>query len=282
MGVCIPPFRPDLAPPTASEPQMKKYIRPLLGLCISSILRELQGGLRDLAVASATASIAAERLPNRRVRATIRKLQSIPSVSLDEILGLRKAEVLVTVQRYEDGMLPPEQALAILALLVVERPAIVLEIGTFMGHTTKAMAMNLPDSIIHTVDLPPTFSPSADPSSHIPKDDFHLIARRSVGREFQDTEYEKRIHQHFGDTATWDFQQALGAEFFFIDGSHTYEYCKNDSEKCFDLCGGKGVFLWHDCDETHPGVIQMICEWRAMGRDIVRINGTPVAYWKAK
>jgi hypothetical protein len=177
-------------------------------------------------------------------------------------------------------MLPTDQALSLLAVLVAEQPQVVLEIGTFMGHTTKAMAMNLPRSVIHTVDLPPEFSPQRDPVSHARKDDFHLIANRRVGREFVGTEYEPRIRQHFADTALWDFREAAGATFFFVDGSHTYDYCKNDSEKCLALSGGRGVFLWHDCDDEHPGVLELINKWRDMGRDIRRINATPLAYWK--
>jgi hypothetical protein len=113
-----------------------------------------------------------------------------------------------------------------------------------------------------------------------PKDDFHLIERRIVGREFKGLPIEAKIKQHFGDTAVMDFSKLGNAAFFFIDGSHTYEYCKNDSEKCFALCLGKGVFLWHDCDHSHSGVIRFISEWRAAGRDIVRIEETSLAYWK--
>jgi hypothetical protein len=86
--------------------------------------------------------------------------------------------------------------------------------------------------------------------------------------------------QHFGDTAEMDFSRFGRPAFFFIDGSHTYEYCKNDSEKCLAICPGGGTFLWHDCDMTHPGVVRFIAEWRNLGRNIVRIQGTVLAYWK--
>jgi hypothetical protein len=257
---------------------MNKYARPFMGLCCSSILRGIRGGLRngvrDFAAAGATASLHAERLPSRGLR-------SIPIVELDEILGSRKPSIRLNVQRYENGMLPAHEALVLLALLVAESPKTVLEIGTFMGHTTKAMAMNLPDSIIHTVDLPPDFSPEKDTASPIQKDDLHLIAGRTVGREFAGSPYSGAIRQHFADSALWDFSAAAGATFFFIDGSHTYEYCLSDSEKCFELCGGKGVFLWHDCGDGHPGVIKALLEWRARGRDIVRFKDTALAFWKA-
>jgi hypothetical protein len=87
--------------------------------------------------------------------------------------------------------------------------------------------------------------------------------------------------QHFGDTANFNFSKFGNPTFFFIDGSHTYEYCENDSEKCLALCQGKGLFLWHDCDHSHPGVVRFISEWRAAGRNIARIEGTGLAYWKS-
>jgi hypothetical protein len=208
-------------------------------------------------------------------------LAAIPEIALDEILGASRAEIQLSVQRYEDGMLPSYQAMALLAIAVVSAPKVVLEIGTFMGHTTKLLAVNLPEALIHSVDLPLDFIAEQDGVTDLKKDDFHLIAKRQVGREYRGTVYEARVRQHFVDTAVWDFKAAAGATFFFIDGSHTYGYCKNDSERCYELCGGKGVFLWHDCDETHPGVVQMILEWRALGRNIMRIQGTPIAYWKS-
>ncbi len=205
----------------------------------------------------------------------------IPEIGLGDILADRKPLIRLSVMRYEDGMLPSDQAMALLALLVAEAPGEVLEIGTFMGHTTRQMAENLPAATVHTVDLPEDFSAEHDPEQSIPKDDFHLIARRMVGREFKMHPCENRIKQHFADTAGWDFREAGHPTFFFIDGSHTYEYCKSDSEKCFELCKGAGVFLWHDCDDTHPGVVRFLSEWRQLGRDIRRISGTPLAYWKS-
>jgi hypothetical protein len=204
----------------------------------------------------------------------------IPQIELGDLLADREPIIRLSVMRYEDGMLPSEQAMALLSILVAEAPSEVLEIGTYMGQTTRQIAENLETATIHTVDLPENFSAEHDPERNIPKDDFHLIARRIVGREFKGHPCANRIKQHFADTARWDFREAGHPTFFFIDGSHTYEYCKNDSEKCFAICGGHGVFIWHDCDERHPGVVRLILEWRQQGRDIRRIVGTPLAYWK--
>ena len=251
-----------------------------MGLNGASVVRGLRLGFPEFVNSGFASFGAAHPLQDRHDHRLRKELKSIPEVALDEILGDRKATVKLNVQKYEDGMLPVHEALVLLSILVAEHPKEVLEIGTFMGHTTRAMAENLASSIIHTVDLPPDFSALQGSNGGPPKDDFHLIRRRVVGREFKGQAVEQRIKQHFGDTALMDFNEFGRPTFFFIDGSHTYEYCKQDSEKCFALCGGAGTFLWHDCDPGHPGVVEFILEWRTLGRNIARIENTAVAYCK--
>lgn len=207
-------------------------------------------------------------------------LARIPLVTLHTALAGRNPEIKLPIVKHEDGMLPIDEALAFVALTVAENPSQILEIGTFMGHTTKLLAMNLPQATIHTLDLPQEFDPSVDSNQEIPKDDFHLIKKRSVGCQFTNTPYAARIHQHFADSAKWDYASIGKTQFFYIDGSHTYEYCKSDSEKCLATCEGGEMFVWHDCDNSHPGVVRFILEWRQLGRNIYRIYGTPLAYWK--
>ena len=248
---------------------IKRLVKFLLGFHAATLINLLQYGPLSFVQACLKA-----------YDVTRGQLHDIPEITLGEILGDRRPQICMRSIRYEDGILPSEQIMVLLAVAVAEQPKEVLEIGTFMGHTTRALAENLPSATIHTIDLPESFTPEEDRVTDIPKDDLHLIRRRAVGQEYRGAPCEVHIRQHFGDTATWDFAQAGSPTFFFIDGSHTYEYCKSDSEKCFDLTDGPAVFLWHDCDKGHPGVAQFVMEWRRLGRDIRRIVGTPIAYWK--
>jgi hypothetical protein len=209
-----------------------------------------------------------------------RTLESIPEVSLDSILDGKKPTIQLRVMPYEDGMMPANDAVALLSLLVADKPKAVVEIGTLHGHTTRAIAENIYEGTVYTVDLPPDYDERSDEEKRLPKDDFHLIRSRVVGREFKGQACEGKIRQVFGDTAKLDFGQFKGASFFFIDGSHTYEYVKNDSEKCISIAPKGSAFLWHDCDLTHPGVTLFLKEWRSLGRKIVRIAGTQIAYWR--
>ncbi len=250
---------------------IKDLFKITLGFNIISLIHLCKYG-PTLFIEACKRSFTASHTTDTRILATI------PIVTLEKLLHGSKQTITLNISNKEDGAMPYYQAIPFVSLLVKHNPRIVLEIGTFLGHTTKLIAQNLPEATVHTMDLPPDFLNKEDTVKNLTKDDFHLIEKRKTDREFLGTDYEKRITQHLGDTATYDFSKASGATFFFIDGSHTYDYCKNDSEKCYELCEGKGVFVWHDCDFAHPGVVQCIKEWRDLGRDIVRIEGTPLAY----
>lgn len=47
----------------------------------------------------------------------------------------------------------------------------------------------------------------------------------------------------------------------FIDGDHTYEGCKADIDNWYPQMAKKGVMLFHDADETSPGVVQAMEEF---------------------
>jgi hypothetical protein len=260
---------------------VKKYLEALQGLNVAALRRAFWEGPRTLGRASRAAYVAARADANGSQRLIREQLNQIPVACLTDLLGDRKCEVKLRVMKYEDGMLPLRDAIALLSLLVLEQPAQVLEIGTYMGHTARAMAENLETSTIHTIDLPRDFSVREDAGIFPFKDDLHLIGRRIVGREFNGEPCERRIVQHLGNTALMDFTRIGRPTFFFVDGSHTYEYCKNDSEKCLFLCPQGGTFLWHDCDQMHQGVVRLVLEWRALDRNVVRIEGTDLAYWKS-
>lgn len=250
----------------------KSFFKAVLGFNLAALPHLVIGGPSRLAKVCSHCYFATK--PQKA------EVYDIPEVHLSEILGSRTAQFNMIAQPAEDGVMPSDQLFALLTVLIAEQPREVLEIGTFMGRTTRSMAENLPGSIVHTVDLPEDFSAATDSNPESNKDDFHLITNRNVGRDYKGQPCESRIRQHFADTSTWDFKEAGNPGFFFIDGSHTYEHCLIDSERCLGIAAPGAVFVWHDCDSGHPGVLKFIREWREKGRDIRRISGTPLAYWK--
>ena len=253
---------------------MSNIVKGLMGVSLSSLIRGARFGLQEFRAVSVGTTQKIQPLESAALR-------RLPVKTLEEIVDDQKVSITLPIQKFEDGMLPLDDAVALLTILVMARPAVVLEIGTYMGYTSRSMALNLPEATVHTLDLPLEFTAESDQVRDLEKDDFHLIQKRSPGREFVNTPLHQRIHQHFGDSARWDYQQAAGANFFFIDGSHTYDYCKVDSEKCHELCP-HGIFLWHDCDDEHPGVVRALVEWRDLGRPVVRIAGTRLGFMDAR
>lgn len=191
-----------------------------------------------------------------------------------EIQDLVKPHAMIRVDAsysYSDGSLPWCDLHVLLSIAVDRHPKSVVEVGTFDGQTTRHLAVNLPESTIHTIDLPE--AASEELPEIIPKDDFHLIHSRRVGWVFKSDVSITNVTQHFGDTATLAFPPA---ELYFIDGSHTYEYVRNDTEKALD-CSVAKTILWHDCDYWHPGVLKYLRELTESGRPVRRIKGTHMA-----
>lgn len=196
-------------------------------------------------------------------------LDQIPRIPLSEIVG--KPIIRIDgAYSFVDGSLPLCDLLALLSVLVDRSPQRVLEIGTFNGSTTRLMALNLPDAEIHTIDLPENFS---DNGAGMPKDDWHLISARSVGSEYRADPSVTSVTQHFGDTAEYVFPTA---DIFFIDGSHTYAYVRNDTEKAL-MSPATKVLIWHDCNRSHPDVTRWLVEMIQTGYPVRHIEDTNLA-----
>lgn len=166
----------------------------------------------------------------------------LPVVALEEIAPVQ-AEF--TVSRPPDwaGSMTITEISSLCHLIAARRPRKVLEIGTFRGLTTLNMALNAPDAEIHSVDLPQDIDPA---STQFDTNDTAIIARR--GHYYYASRQEaSRIHQHYGDTAVFDFAEVgKGVDFCLIDAAHSYEYVRNDTARTLPLMAENSLMLWHD------------------------------------
>lgn len=53
----------------------------------------------------------------------------------------------------------------------------------------------------------------------------------------------------------------LEIDVIFIDGDHTYLGCKRDIDAWYPHMKKGGVMMFHDCDESSPGVVQAVAEF---------------------
>jgi predicted O-methyltransferase YrrM len=137
------------------------------------------------------------------------------------------------------------------------KPKQIFEIGTFNGRTTVNFAANAPeDAIIHTLDIPhdhPTFAPVEE------EERFRL--HENNGAFYRNSAYAPKIHQLWADSAEFDEKPLQGQiDLAFIDGSHNYEYVKNDTRKVMAMMAPGGVVLWHDYHPQYPDVAQYLEE----------------------
>ncbi len=160
------------------------------------------------------------------------------------------------------------------------RPRVVFEIGTFNGYSAFHFALNTPaDSEIYTLDLPPgrlelKLSATVTDLEHAR----HGVAATTYA--FTGTEVERKIRTLKGDSATFDFSPwHRGVDLFFIDGAHSYDYVRSDSERALQCVRPGGAIAWHDFGRTGVnGVRRYLRQLAGTGVKINVLPGGSLAY----
>jgi predicted O-methyltransferase YrrM len=166
----------------------------------------------------------------------------LPVITLEEMITI-PAEFRVARPPDWGGSMTITEISSLCHLVAARRPRKVLEIGSFRGLTTLNIAMNTPDAEIHTLDLPPDFDPT---QTQFENHDANIIRARGF-YHYDGREEASRIHQHYGDTATFDYEEiGGGVDFCLIDAAHSYAYVRNDTAKALALMTADGLLLWHD------------------------------------
>jgi len=139
-----------------------------------------------------------------------------------------------------------------LATLVKEvNPQAIFEIGTYNGFTTLHLAINSPESCkIFTLDLPPDYNILK--AKKLSYDDLLVIklSQKTINQRFYKKHaLEGKITELYGDSATFNFSDYYGKmDVVFIDGNHSLEYVRSDTENAFKMLSPKGIIVWHDYD----------------------------------
>ena len=202
---------------------------------------------------------------------------STPKIAKVPLSSLVDTNIPFKIQKpvSSTGTIRTDELIAIASIVHHKKPLHILEIGTCDGATTLNMAINCEEAAIFTIDLPLGYAETL-----LPESDLDLINRRLVGKSFISQPAAKRITQIYCDSARYDFAE-IGVFFdlIFIDGSHTYEYVKNDTEKTLPLLAPGAVMLWHDCCAMgqNYGVYQYLCQH--LQSKVKIIEGMTLAYY---
>lgn len=159
---------------------------------------------------------------------------------------------------------------ALAAITAAKQPLAILEFGTHEGCSTWHLFSNAPTSAqVTTLDLPP-----------------HCIVAGSTDKLLQGVTQRPylpnsdRITVLEADSRTWVPSTSRSIDLCFIDGGHSYECVKNDTEKALTLMSDGGVILWHDAAWTTDGyeVNRYLRQLRAEGRDVRLVRVGPYDY----
>lgn len=146
-----------------------------------------------------------------------------------------------------NGNVSEWELLSIAQVVAAGKPKKCFEIGTFDGRTTLNIAANMAENgHVYTLDLPPQDVERT--ALTIAHGDESFIQKSESGARFKGSVYADRITQLWGDSATFDYAEYEGKmDLVFVDGSHSYEYVKKDTETALKLLKPEGgIIFWHD------------------------------------
>ncbi len=216
-------------------------------------------------------------------------LPVIDHPALAAFLGCKEPREIVlppidTISLSGLGFVVPYTILA--TIVSALNPKKILETGTFRGVGTLTMALNAPAADIYTLDLPEQYSPDEVATLSKGDKEWVRLSRTSTGFALINHPAATRIHQLRGNSLTFDPPAFLAnTDLCFIDGGHSYECIKADTQTALKILSPNGVIVWDDYAWFVDGVSRYITElrnslplYRIAGSQLVlyRSNGEPI------
>jgi predicted O-methyltransferase YrrM len=127
--------------------------------------------------------------------------------------------------------------------------------------------------MVYTLDLPedhPSYTLA------IPKAEERQIAAETGKGILIPQELRHKVTFLKSDSAKFDTTPYLGSmDLVFVDGAHSYEYVKNDTEKGWEMLRPGGIMAWHDCTSSHPEVVSYLKTYTPIPK---MVRGTTLAF----
>lgn len=202
-------------------------------------------------------------------------VRSIPSINVLDICPGTQRWILQSFPSVGASVSPMECA-ALAALAKMIGATRVFEFGTYKGVSTTQLALNVDNGgMVFTLDLPEDHPAYSLP---IPKPEERQIAAEGGKGILIPRDLLDRVTFLKSDSATFDVTPYLETmDLVFVDGAHSYEYVKNDTEKGWQMLRPGGILAWHDCTPSHRDVVKYIKE---SGHSVQLVAGTALAFYK--
>lgn len=188
------------------------------------------------------------------------RLRELPVAAL--LPGIERQAIPLFAINEETGHANHAEMLYVLAIARQIEARRIFEFGTFLGRTTYHFASSGPDVEVFTLDLPQDCNPWS----------FAAF----VGAIYREMPPLGRIHEIREDAATFDPAPLSGTmDLVWVDGDHSYDAVRNDTEKALRLVRPGGMVLWHDFGPESPGLVDFFAEFTA-NRPLFRLRNTSV------
>jgi predicted O-methyltransferase YrrM len=199
----------------------------------------------------------------------------IITLRLDDIVGFSKNNTAVKDYGFTQGNggISPYESYVICLLVRHFQPNTIFEFGTFEGDTTYLMASSSSTSTkIFTISLTPEQYRNTRYGVGI-REKKYIASEDRTGIRFRNTKYADQIQLILADSGKYDYRKLdRQIDFCFVDGSHTYDYVRNDTEAALLMLADNGIIVWHDY-ETALGVTRYLSKL-SQNMDLARIEST--------
>jgi predicted O-methyltransferase YrrM len=212
------------------------------------------------------------------------KARYLRTIELEEIISKGKnhaagKQVIIENWVYRQGNVSLYELYCLSSIAKNLEPGTIFEIGTFDGRTTLHFALNTGDGTkIHTLDLPP--SELENVRMKLDAGDHQLVDKKGfrIGENYLDRDESKKVTQHLSDSASFDYSPFFNSiDLFFVDGAHSYDYVRSDTENALKTIKPGGMILWHDYTNVID-VTEYLNELSST-KPIYRINHTSIAVY---
>ena len=140
-----------------------------------------------------------------------------------------------------------------LRMIKPQRKLRVVEIGSFVGTSTVALAEADPNLEIVCVD-----PWSGEGVARHTKEVYENHGGKSVLATFfaNTAAYKIRVIRATSKEAAGSWNKNKKVDLVYIDGDHSYVGCRQDIDLWFPLMSDPGLMMGHDYTQSHPGVMQ--------------------------
>lgn len=200
----------------------------------------------------------------------------LPKITLQELFaGIQTMRLPMTVIPPDDHELPADEYLCMAGLVKALAPRRVFEIGTNRGRTTRLFGeMSPAGAKIYTLDLPP--------EEMLTGQCFPEARRELIGEAYRKSPVRRKITQLYGNSHTFNFSPYAGRmDLVFIDGDHSYQGVKSDTEHALKMLAPGGVILWDDYIQCDYGIdVMHYLHELAKTKPVRQLHNTRLAFYR--